>query len=83
MPSAEPAASGEFAGPVPESLLHLNPDRDSVLDFDQWERYSTVARLVERLCTGCRERVRILEGRLQRAQFAAGVSGFAHPRHTL
>src|SRR5262245_3299252 len=43
------------------TLLRAAPDIDSILDFDQWQRYSAVARFLDRLCAGLPGPVRVLD----------------------
>jgi GT2 family glycosyltransferase/SAM-dependent methyltransferase len=42
-------------------LLRPTPDHDAVLDFDQLQRYTVTARLIDRLCAGLAGPVRVLE----------------------
>jgi GT2 family glycosyltransferase/SAM-dependent methyltransferase len=43
------------------TFLRAAPDLDSILDFDQWQRYSVVARFIDRLCAGFPGPIRVLD----------------------
>src|SRR5262245_23020563 len=43
------------------TFLRAAPDLDSILDFDQWQRYSAVARCLDRLCAGLSGPIRVLD----------------------
>jgi GT2 family glycosyltransferase len=55
---ADTANLGEASA---NSFLRPAPDCDAILDYDQQSRYSLVANLIDRLCTGIGGSIRVLE----------------------